>query len=401
MRRSLKIIILLVICAVFTGNLVRYANRAPQRKYSDFRVYYATGERFLEKKDIYSRPDKKITPFKYSPMFAMLISPLSLLPKHQASLVFFTLNFLSLIGICFVSAKLVGIEELSLRKKIAMFFFSILFTSRFILLVWDSGQVNLIMVFLVLVALYLFENKRAFFGSAFLGLSVMFKYMPAIFLPYLLLRARTGIIILTICFVCIFLALPALYVGVDNQVNYLQKWMPFITKTSLDQSSWYDYKNQSVYSFALRYLSPDSPYGRPVGRLTFQEALLTGIFLAVLIYLLTLQPAANRNDTNLIDYGLLMIGMAIFNPNAWMTNFVVLLFVYIYLLSYLMKENFKDKLTLVLMILAFALSSWAAESVVGDQFENLFEELSSVTIAALLLVFALLRLKFRKPLGRV
>ena len=101
-------------------------------------------------------------------------------------------------------------------------------------------------------------------------------------------------------------------------------------------------------------------------------------------------------DEHLIDYSMLLLCMALFNPNAWMVNFIVFFFVYIFLIHYVIKAKQTDIFTIVSIILAFALSSWASESVVGNNLENLFEELSSVSIAALILIMALVRLKFSK-----
>jgi uncharacterized membrane protein YoaK (UPF0700 family) len=67
---------------------------------------------------------------------------------------------------------------------------------------------------------------------------------------------------------------------------------------------------------------------------------------------------------------------------------------------HLIKVRYKDKVTLVLMILSFIVSSWVSESMVGDKLQNLFEALSTVTIAALILVGILLRLKFKKEITK-
>ena len=113
-----KLIIYSILIVVFAGLFIRYSGRAPKRHYSDFRVYYATAQRFAEKEDIYTRPDESITPFKYSPMFALLVSPLSKFDQKTASLIFFTLNFISLLIIFVISEKLICKSKLSFKQKI-------------------------------------------------------------------------------------------------------------------------------------------------------------------------------------------------------------------------------------------------------------------------------------------
>ena len=395
-----QLIVAVIFFAVFAGNLVRYSQRAPRRHYSDWRVYYATGERFIDKEDIYSRPNEEITPFMYSPTFAMFFSLLSLIPKHPASLVFFTLNFLSVVGIFLISRKLIGAQQLTSKQFWILLFFPILFTSRFILLVWDSGQVNLIMLFLVMMSLYLLSRKKVLLSSAFMALSILVKYMPVVFLPYFFIKKQFKLVAGVLLFILLFSILPAFYVGVEQEINYLKGWLPFISDAALDLSSWVDYKNQSIYSMVLRYTMDLSAYvysySHTFLNLSFYQGLGIALVFSFVIYLLILVPRKNAGDQSLIDYAMLLLCMALFNPNAWMTNFVVFFHVYIFLIHYVMKSPRKEAFTIAAMVTAFALSSWASESVVGNDLENLFEELSSVTIAALVLIAALLRLKFRR-----
>ena len=118
--------------------------------------------------------------------------------------------------------------------------------------------------------------------------------------------------------------------------------------------------------------------------------------LGFIIYCFTLLPVEDKNQTRLIDYSLLFLCMALFNPNAWFSNFVVLFFVYIYLMYYLIRERFKDKVVLIGGILAFILSSWMSETMFSENFERFFEELSCIAIASLILVFLLIKIKFVK-----
>ncbi|MFA6281665.1 MAG: glycosyltransferase family 87 protein, partial [Candidatus Omnitrophota bacterium] len=148
-----------LIVIVFIALFFRYMHRAPKRHYCDFRVYHATAQRFAAKEDIYSRPDESITPFKYSPTFALITSPLSLVPIKPASLIFFSINFVLLIIICRFSKKLIVKRGLTFKESVFFYFFPILFTSRFILSVFDSGQVNIMMLALVVAGLY-FERKN-------------------------------------------------------------------------------------------------------------------------------------------------------------------------------------------------------------------------------------------------
>ncbi|MEI8349197.1 MAG: glycosyltransferase family 87 protein [Candidatus Omnitrophota bacterium] len=386
-------IIFVFLAILFISLFFRYAQRAPKRKYCDFRVYYATAERFLAKDDIYSRPDEAITPFKYSPMFALLVAPLAFVSQKCASLIFFTISFFSLLAVFILSKKLIVKEPVTFKQRLLLYIVPAVFTSRFIFAVLDSGQVTNIIFFLVVLGLYLLEKKKEVLSAASIGLSTMFKYTSGLFLPYFVFRKKIKVVLFVIFSAALYCILPALHVGISQEATYLKKWLPFISETSLDKGSWYDPKNQSLYSFVLRIAGMDSPF-RLIAKLTLWQGLAVAFLIGAFIYLLILIKAKKQNSSNRIDYALLFLCMALFNPNAWLANFVVFVFAYMVILYHIILTRYKDRLSLALMILSFMIASWFSESMVGDNLQKFFESLSTVTIGALLLVFVLLRLKF-------
>jgi hypothetical protein len=340
-----------VIAVMFIALFFRYANRAPKRHYCDFRVYYNTAQRFLAKENIYSRPDESITPFKYSAVFALITSPLALVPQKQASLIFFSVNFLLLILVCVLSKKMIVRRNLTYRQSFMIYFFPLFFTSRFIFSVLDSGQVTIMIFALIISGLYLLRKKKDILAAALLALSVMFKYTSIIFLPYFLIRKKIKLSAFMILFILFYCFLPAAYVGINKNSHYLKNWMPFISETSLDKGSWYDSKNQSLYSFVLRMFSKDSQLN-PIAQLTFNQVLIISAVIGMLIYFLIIVRGKNK-ETELIDYALLFLFMALFNPNAWLANFVFFIFAYMIIIHYLLNAKFKDKNTLIFMVLSF------------------------------------------------
>ncbi len=396
MKPYRKLIVFLIIAVIFAGLFIRYAGRAPKRDYCDFRVYYKTGERFLAKEDIYARPDKSITPFKYSPMFAMLVSPLARLAPKAASLVFFTLNFTALLIVFILSGKLVMRGKTSFGKNVFLYAVSAIFSVRFILHALDSGQVGIMILALVLLTLYFLREKKDVAAASLLGLGIMFKYTPGIFLPYFALRGKIKFVALVLIAILLFCLLPAAYVGVENQIGYIKGWLPFISETSFDRPSLYDYKNQSLVALGLRYFTDSTPYNISVLGLTFNQGIFLALVGCFIIYLFIIFPRKNDNSAASLDYALLLIAMVLFNPNAWMHNFVVVIFPYMVLFHYLIKTNFRDKVTLFLVLLSFALLTLTSETFIGDGAETVLEEFSIVTVGMLVLMGALFRLKFRR-----
>ncbi len=395
MERHRRIIVFAIIALIFAGLFFRYAARAPKRNYCDFRVYYKTGERFLAREDIYARPDEAITPFKYSPVFAMLVSPLARLTPKAASLVFFTLNFAALILVFILSGKLIIGGETSFWKKIFIYAVSAVFSIRFILHTLDSGQVGIMILALILTSLYFLREKKDAAAASCMGLGIMFKYMPGIFLPYFAVRGKKKFIALIVIFILFFCLLPAAYVGLENEIGYIKGWLPFISQTSFDRASLYDYKNQSILALVLRYFTDSTPYNIFVSRLTFNQGVVLALAACFAVYIFIIYPKRTGSFKACLDYSLLLIAMVLFNPNAWMHNFVVVIFPYMLLFHHLIKTNFKDRPALFLILLSFALLTLSSETFIGDGPERVLEEFSVATAGMLVLMGAVFRLKFR------
>ena len=394
MLRNKKVIIFLGLLLVFGIFFLRYNKRAPKRNYCDFRVYYATAERFGDKEDIYARPDEKITPFKYSPTFAMMVAPLALFSQKSASLIFFTINFACLLLIFVLSRKLIVKLEIPHKWSVFLYTVSLLGSFRFILYVLDSGQVGIVMLTAVIAGLYFIEAKKDALGSVFMATGIMVKYMPAVFLPYFALKKNPKVVFYTLIFVALLCLAPTLYVGLDTGIQYIKNWLPFISDTSLDPGSWYNFKNQSIYSFALRSLTEGSTYKTSFANFTFNQTIFTSLVAVFIFYLFIILRRKDSVYNKQADYSLLLILMALLNPNAWMHNFVIFIFVYMTIFYYLIKVGFKDKIVLVLAILAFALTTITSETFIGDNLEIVFEKMSCITVGTLILAASLFRIKF-------
>ena len=384
---------------IFAGLFGRYYSRGPKKNYSDFRVYYATAQRFIDKQDIYARPDESITPYKYSSMFALLVSPLAFVSIHAASLIFFAINFWLLVAVFIVIKRMIGRQKFSLWQQIALYALPALCASRFIIQVFDSGQVNILSLALVVFGFYLLYKGKDIPAAALLGLSVMIKYMPIIILPYLLARKKYKAACFMVVFIALYCMVPALYVGASMQIGYLKSWLPFISDTSFDKGSWYDPENQSLYSMAIRYLSFDYPGSIAFAKLTFGPCIAIGAALAAALYVLILLPSRREQTPPVVDVSLLLLCLALFNPNAWNHNFVMMIAGYMVVAGYLISVRFKDIPVLVLTVASFALSSWVKKGIVGRELDMFFAKASVVTLGALVLMCILFYLKFSNKMS--
>ncbi|GEM_PF-844436 len=399
MTKYKNYIVWLFIGLSFVVLFIRHLDRTASR-HNDFQVYYVTAQRFVERADLYDRPDQSITPFKYSPVFAFLVSPLSLFSLKTAGAIFFIVSFISLGIVLVFSKKLIVNGDISFKENLWIYILPVILSFRFVLGVFDSGQVSFIIMALVVSGLTCFEKGKNILGGALFALSLMFKYMSFIFIPYFLIKRKYKAILFTILFAAFYCILPAVYTGWDKESDTLAHWLPSISQTSLDRGSWTDYKNQSLHSFILRSFMKDSPYQNIVHSFSlwsFHWTLIVSLILSALIYLFMILPRAGLVRPNAVEYALLFIGMALFSPNAWTFKYIRLIFVYMLLVYYLLKNDpHKHKWLLTLMTFAFVLTSGGSESLVGDKLQYQCEVLSTVTLGALILMFILFSLKFKK-----
>jgi len=387
--------VLIVFCAL----LARYLDRVPARHYCDFRVYYKAGQDFLAGKNIYFRESQEITPFKYSPFFAFVFAPLSLVSIKISAAVFFAVNFLSTLiffRLSYYFARGYPLAASFLdRQRFWAYALVALCSVRYVFLVWDSGQVTILMCALVLAALSFMRKDKDLWAGFFFAAAILIKYTPFLFLPYLLFQRKFKLVCWSIFFIILFLVLPALGVGWEKNIFYLSSWLPSIISTSLDQYSYLYSKNQSIYSLFIRFFSW-SQYHVNVTAFDFNQALMLGRLAAFLLYAMVFMPGPAKPKEWGIDIAMLLICMALFNPNGWMVNFVSLIFPFMLLVQYLIVVKGRDWFVLFLLIAGVFLINIMSKDFTGKTSENLGCAYSFTTFGALCIYVALLKLKFLK-----
>ncbi len=389
-------VLLLIGFIVCTGFLVNYLDRVPKRHYCDYRVYYKAGQDILKGKNIYIRESEGVTPFKYSPFFAFAFVPLSLLPIKASAAVFFIIDFVLtclFFKLCFELIQGSGIAvSLSTRDCCLIYGLTVLCSIRYILLVWDSGQVSILMGVLVMAALNFVARDKQLLAGVCLAASILVKYTPALFLPYLLLQRKFKAVGWSLLFIVVFLLLPAILVGIEKNALYLSSWVPSIISTSLDKFSYMDSKNQSIFSVFVRFLSP-TYFNVQVLSLSFDQALFAGRIAALLLYLPVFISGKNQGQLA-INGAILLICMSLFNPNGWLLNFVSLVLSYMLLIHHLWVTRAKDKIIVIALVFAFIATNFMSKDFLGKAAEDLGCAYSFTAFGALAIYAALLKLKF-------
>lgn len=396
------------IAVAFAGSFSAHKSRAPKRNYSDFHCFYTAGKRILAQENIYVLRDKEAAEFRYTPLFAVLMSSLALIDEGTADTLWYLLNFSLLILSFTLLGRLIITQELGAKKSLILYALTTLAVARFIFYNLDTGQSNILMMSSIITGLYLVSRKKIIAGGAIFAFSVMVKYTPLIFIPYFILRKKVKLSLIIISFILFYLIIPSLFIGFKLNLTYIKDLMPFLTQsTILDQMTILDPKNQSLLSFfhriftncILYFYAPPMPFHF----LNLKGAYINFIFAlsAAAVYSLALYGrkknySNNHENVYNIDYAMLLICVALFNLNAWAHHYILLAMAYFMLIYYLIRVRFKDRGVLILVLSSYLLNMLTIKSIFGKTLAYKLHFYSPFTISAMVLFFALLKIKSSK-----
>ncbi len=329
---------------------------SPKRTCGDFHVYYASSHNYLSGNPIYIAHEG-IEEFKYSPLFALVFSPFTMLQEHSALYLWSVLNIflLYLIFYLFYKLKLVSFAT---PRDLLLIFCLFALTGRFIFENIKIGQINILLCCLLVLTMYWEKSQKDFLASIALAFSLMIKFFPLLFLVYFLLKRRFRLAGLTGLMVVFFLLLPSIYSGLSLNLKYIHEWFLLLKLTPAPLL--YSVKNNSFLSFySWVYIAGHGiyyifDYGLIKTGLTsavyWAWAGTCFVFFAGFFY----DTIVMRNDKAQIsywDYACLFVCCLLFNPLAYLNALVLLIVPYFFVLRYLIYSKWRGKYILPIAFL--------------------------------------------------
>lgn len=372
----------------------------PKRRFADFHVYYYTAAKLAAGENIYDdtayRKDG-IANFKYPPIVGLVFYPFSFLEENPAAIVWYAVNFILILLFFYWASRIIFDADFSNRQKNWVYFLSVLFTLRIFMQNFDEGQVNILMLSMLTLALFLLKKRKRFSASLALAFSVLIKYMPLIFIPYFLFKKRFKLVFYFCLSLFSLVLLPAFFLGFNYNLFLQKSFFPFLCRTSLDWGSVSTHANQSLAAMVFRYFSNLTEASINILTLAeFQLGFLIGAAF-ILLYLLILCPSSKYKSggyfSPVADYGLLFVCLGLFNPNGWIHSFIFLVFSYLVCFYYLFKTHHKDKPVWLMVVVSGLLISWPDEFFIQGV-KDAVDVYSLLTLASLILFTALLKIKF-------
>jgi hypothetical protein len=214
-HRALRVSALLA-CVYFA---VRGTLAAWSANGSDFTIYYEAGRALIE-----GRNPNRVFGFIYLPFFALCMAPLALLPYKVAAAVWQAASFAVLVWITRALVRLVRADGLAAPAWLE--WAPLVCVLRLVDSNFGNGQVNLIVLGVVLLGVRAWIEARPVRAGAWLGFASALKLLPA-FLGIVLVARRAWracAVLVATALLCVFVV-PSIAPGWSTNLSWIRGWV--------------------------------------------------------------------------------------------------------------------------------------------------------------------------------
>ena len=359
-----------------------------------FTGYTQVGEEVLRGGDPYRLP---IT--TWPPFFLFLASILALLARLSvpgALLLWQCGSVAATWGTLRLLPKLAGEEPQPLTSWAVLV--PLLMSARLLQEHLQHTQINLYVLFLVVLAFYYFRVRRDVAGGLALAAAASLRAVPVIFLPYLLYKRAWRAAGWTAGFLLVLnLVLPLLTFGTAKTAERWRSWRAIARAQAADPTP--TYMNQSLLAALKRLLTTEGGARDPVQYAVASWPTKRVVRLFYLILALgagALAVAFRRHPPSLADpvvAGEVAIGLCllpILSPLGWKAHFVTVLAGYWIVW-------WARPVPRGLWWTSFACLSLSAAALWGGRLSHVLESWNVITVGGLLVVAMTLRATIRLP----
>lgn len=311
----------LVVAAYLTG----FAISAAYRTQSDFTIYRNAGLAAAAGRAIYNFQDW--SPFQYAPIYAVIFIPFGWISPRAGQLLWFAISM-----VVALPAMIVGTHRLLLgpnfRLRAEMIVVPLILIARFLHPNFDHGQINLVVVTMVVWGLAFASESKAASAGFLLAASVLIKPFAIPAVAYLLVRKRFAILIAMVVSYLVLLSLPSLCLGLRPTIDETIRYLPSILSRLPSYRLSHDLlspHNQSAPAIAVRLLSPATG---GIGLMNQAYAATLGFALNITLLGLTVWTVSTHQRVNPANDRLGFSALFCFVPSfellGWLGYYVAL-----------------------------------------------------------------------------
>lgn len=359
--------------------VLAYAHKASEDRSAFIRWRYQVLQLMDQGRNIY---DREMYP--NPPVMPIALYPLMVLPPLMGAVTF----FLAKVGLALVSARMVA--RMAREKTWPLSWWCLLAVAvmslRPILSDLQHGNINILILFLVVAALDAWTRGRDWLGGAALGLAITCKVTPALFLPYFAYKRSWKMCVATMVAIFVFMfVVPVVVLGPDLASRCLGSWWHRIISPYVSGGVVGDLEiNQSMVGVFNRLMVLDETPGRYGSQLKLNVVnwapknvarivKVMSIGLVGLMFLLTRTRTDRRDDPRLLgEFSLVVLTMLFVSERSWKHHYVTLLLPVTYLTYRLFRPDIslRDKKLIVASLGAAMLLIASTSSEIGGWFSG-------------------------------
>jgi alpha-1,2-mannosyltransferase len=301
-----------------------YAVLHVSRGMGDFKTYQRAAKRAVAGEPIYRLEDPHR--YLYAPVVTFLFFPLAVLPTWAGKALWLALNAVLLVSIFRITARLLFRDG---RAPPGLQALVLLLSFRFIDNNLGHGQLNIVLLWLVLYAYEETSRSRHALAGLALAAAIAAKIVPAVFFMEILLRRRWRFLAWTIAAFVALMVIPAAWWGAAYP-QVFRDWLAVVA----DQAGHYDMANkinQSISAFVYRLFRP-YPEGSPAivlseEAVTAVTVLIHAAFIGSLVSISVRNARAGKvNWVSGDELSLYLLYSTVAAPYSWKYYFVNLIF---------------------------------------------------------------------------
>lgn len=285
--------------------------------------------------------------FKVPPFYGMLFVPFVTMDGLTVLLGHRIMNTILIVATALVWLQMWRLPFASLSAASLL----IVFNFRPLADTLAYGQIDLVLLFLLTLALWALRNRRDAVAGALVALGTLFKIYPILLLAFFVVKGHWRALIGFVVGMAVCNGLAIAVIGWNEHLIYLTQVLPNIGGTT----SWVE--NQTISGFLARLT--DSPRSATIYRNEMVRLLGTLISGAVslLVCALALRPTSRESTGYALQYGMFLLLMVLASPAAWM-HYETLLIVPFSALVLHLRERTVSLPYAVALALSFALIAY-------------------------------------------
>ena len=295
-KRHQTYLIIIIAMAIWGLTDVRRRASLEHTHRTDITVFTTAGAAFFDGRDPYSVKSPRGWQYNYPPLFAIAFSPLSKVQTTTAAIIWFGINVAMLFGCYFETRKLIALLRanpppwLWIAPSVALLFPTLNCLQR--------GQLGVLLIYLLILALRITVQKPNAFGAMLGGLIValaaVIKLFPILPACFLLLQLGTLMVFrlggkealprvagagvgLAAGLVLFLFVVPAAFTGWNANMDHLDRWTDqVVLNRDLARDTGFDIyskRNQSLKNAAYLLTTGGKPSAEGGGKV-FEDVLL-------------------------------------------------------------------------------------------------------------------------------